>query len=195
MTDSQSETRKSYRTRANSLCLAIFGTVFVLMLLYPFLSTVWWHIRHGNFTQSNGLRVPVPWRWQAYTDHGVIYLHKWPVILSVDRPFLASVTLAPIRNPPETKEQKEQFYETFANLYQTKLVPMQDAVEGPVRIGTRGEEGVCLQSVPANSKDWFHTTCLILQGTWSADFQGNPKDTKTVFTQILGLSEPTFRVP
>jgi hypothetical protein len=191
MTDLQSDTRKRHRTRANNLCLAIFGTVFLLILLAPFLSTVWWHMRHGNHARSNGIRVPVPWPWQAHTKGGVIYLQKWPVILSVHAPLLASVALAPIQDPPETEEQKQQFDEAFANLYRTKLAPSRDAVEGPIRIGVRGDEGICMQSVPTNSKDWLHTTCLIFRGTWSADFQGNAKDRKTVFGQILGLPEPT----
>src|SRR5882724_3731799 len=190
MTDSQTGTGKSHHTQASAVYLAIFGTAFVLILIAPFLSSVWWHIRHGRYVESNGVRVSVPWPWQAHTKAGVIYLEKRPVILSVQTVLLASVALAPIRNPPETEEQRQQLYEVFANLYRAELVPGRDAVEGPIGIGAQDGEGICMQSVPTNRSDWFHTTCLIFRGTWSADFHGNSKDRKTVFSQILGLPEP-----
>jgi hypothetical protein len=122
---------------------------------------------HGNAIETGSHSLVVPLRWTAQPDRleGVSMKKYAPTVLHGVRS-TALISIGPISSRPCEKQRHD--YGLWEKAYRDRALPG-EIVEGPIRIDSAGREVLCMESTfpkePLQS-----ASCLILQGTWAANF-------------------------
>lgn len=161
----------------------LFVLLAVLFLIFaPAVLTLGWHSLHGETIQTRGKTIHVPMAWIAErTDSLDVMMTKLPkTVFGGDR-FYGWITVGRSVLSPCKKEAEcnESWKAEYWNISGDNAV-----VSGPLRMGPGGRQAFCMESFYPAAPTQVSLSCLILHGTWRADFRGDKKDLET-FVQII----------
>ena len=172
-----------------SICRTLSFPILALLALvsfYPLETAIVWHLRHGFVLDLAGRKFTVPLRWTAQVNSENALFLKRPLTVYSEA-LEAWGSAEPITHPSPTKLERQRVYEKFPDAYRTKLVTNQYVVKAPFWVGTEKHESLCMQSFHEQRTDWLHTSCVLFDDTWSANFQGKAGDTNAFLHTVLGL--------
>ncbi|MFY9804894.1 MAG: hypothetical protein WA211_09645 [Candidatus Acidiferrales bacterium] len=161
----------------------------VPLITSPTLATLAWHVRHGHTIECRGKPVYVPMRWIAEIDgRNNATLTKFPLVLPLQpggTVLERSITIGQYL-PARNRNVNDQ-YKTFEGWFWNLHSELRQAISGPIRMGSGSEEAFCMEgSDPATIR--ITASCLVLGGTWTADFIGNKPDVEDFFTIVRRLN-------
>jgi hypothetical protein len=153
----------------------------LLLPISPAIYTLGWHLIHGNAIGTGSHRLVVPLRWTAHADRveGVSMTKYAPTVLHGVR-ITALISIGPVSSRPGQKQPHD--YGLWEKAYSRRALPG-EVVEGPIRIDSAGREVLCMEST-LPKEPHYSISCLMLQGTWAADFFGTKNDAQTFFTIV-----------
>jgi len=168
------------------LCVVISGVA-----LGPTWVTIIWHLRHGNTVACVNHRIQVPLGWYASLEPRSVTLLRFAPTVFTERIIRASIYMAPLEYQPQSRAEIEQVYENFEKAFWTKLVPADNTIEGPMRLGTGSDESFCMRSFSLKKdQSPLRESCIVFQGTWRADFSGEKEDRETFHLLVTAPAKP-----
>jgi hypothetical protein len=158
--------------------------IVVAILVFPItpvLVTLVWHLRHGNTIECRGKSIFVPLRWTAEIGDGNdAMLTKLPLAIWPPKPLTSIFFRQSVAAHDASIEDQ---YKTFQSLFWNLHSDLGEAISGPVRTGSGPREVFCMEgTTPHTTRS--SASCVILGGTWTADFFGDKKDIAGFFTVI-----------
>jgi len=151
----------------------------VLLFISPTIYTLGWHVLHGNAVETRGHRIIVPLRWTADADDPTgVSMTRLPATVIHGVRLGAWISIGPYFPPPH--ENPMDVFSSWEHVYWNLALPGA-AITGPIRIGSGVHEFVCMESSYPQAPQRETASCLMLQGTWAADFLGDKNDSKTFF--------------
>ena len=169
--------------RASLAALALIG---VLLTFAPVLVTLFWHLRHGSALQYRGRTIRVPRRWIARAEPQGLTLSKLPLtVFSLDR-FSGAIDLSLLAG--RRSVTLDEVYLSWERALRTLAAEMDEDVTGPVRTGTGPVETICMKFSSTHLKAAARASCLLFQGTWSAEFIGDEEDIDTFFQVVRSIN-------
>ncbi|MDE3110944.1 MAG: hypothetical protein KGL02_13510 [Acidobacteriota bacterium] len=159
------------------LCLAA-----LLLFTSPMVLTLGWHAIHGNSVEFRGHTIAVPLRWTADPE-GLLNLsmYRHPATLVQGVRFTSMISIAPTL--PRRKGNTRPDYAMWEKAYWNTALPGQ-TVNGPIRTGSGSHEAVCMEAIDAKGAGLESASCLMLGGSWEADFLGRADDMDAFFGLI-----------
>jgi hypothetical protein len=185
---------KSWATRPLFNCPPRIARILTVLMMVPIaglvaapgLTTLYWHLLHGNTVESRGKNIFVPLRWIAKTNDTMgISMTKFSLTVLPKTPIDGMIIVGQFSLP--SNQEKEEHYKSFENLYWNLAIP-NAIVSGPIRTGTGASETFCMESTYPGLSNHTDARCLILQGKWDADFSGDKKDLGTFFEIIRKIN-------
>jgi hypothetical protein len=160
--------------------------VAILLFISPAIVTLGWHLFHGNTIETRGKKVFVPPMWIAHTDSAMdILMTKLPLTLLQGVKFNGIISVGQKFSRPRAKT--EEIYSSWEAV-QWNLANAGAVVTGPVRTGSGVHETFCMESSYPEAPHIVSASCLVLQGKWRADFQGDRNDLKFFFEIIQKMN-------
>jgi hypothetical protein len=169
------------------ICLAVYYS--------PALTSLGWHIIHGNAIDYRGLRVEVPWGWTADlalmkedfpANPQGITLQKPPKTLNIEArgPELIYINLL----LPDGRSTPPQQAAEWKGLFQQS----HPGSEFNVAVPANFPQGIdCLEAIPRSAIPDAPTGtalgCISLQGGWLADYAGSHSNVPVFLKVISGL--------
>lgn len=164
----------------------LFTGVTVLLVIFlifsPGLVAVGWHLFHGNTIQSRDKIIHVPLRWVAETtDAWDVLMLRLPVTILRGVNFDGIISVG--RHFSPSHKSTDEIYRAWES--GNRLVVLPGAVVSPpLKSGSGPNEMFCMEMSYPQSPNRAAASCLILQGTWRADFWGEKSDQGTFFEII-----------
>jgi hypothetical protein len=158
---------------------------FAMLLVSPGLVMLGWHAIHGSTIESRGKKVRVPFGWIASpnVDMSVFLTRLPPTVFQLYGDYSYMSVGRKFTRRDETPEQS---YESWEKTYWTFALD-RAIIAGPTRSGSGAREIICMQSTYLREPKRASASCLLLQGTWHADFQGREADLATFFEIARGV--------
>jgi hypothetical protein len=145
-------------------------------------------MRHGNTVEFRGKTVYVPFGWIGDTSEGDnASLTKFPFVipLKVNAKVFESINLGPSLMPPSWNN--DDLYTRFETFFWNLHSEFGEVISGPIKMGSGSQEAFCMVGADPKSSE-ATASCLLLKGTWSADFIGNKRDLDKFFAIIQKLN-------
>jgi hypothetical protein len=159
------------------------ATLLILGILSPSLRTRLWHARHGGEITYHGRTFPVPRGWYPEIKSGSVDLTRFPpTVFSSGGPLTAWAFIRPI--PQGSSMTLEERYRSFEQTQRSVHSQGGDAVTGPLNIGSGQYEAFCIESVLGRAPSRATATCLLFQGTWTAELIGDNTE-KNAFLEVI----------
>jgi hypothetical protein len=163
----------------------VIASAIAIVVIYPTLITLGWHLQHGNTIQSRGVKVFVPLRWIAeFDDTFGVEMWKLP-FFALPPGRIGSISVR--RWPVGANDNADGIYKTFETLYWTGAVVPGVVISGPTRNGF-GTSTFCMETSFRNELTQLSESCLVLPGRWRADFRGDNRDLRVFFEIIRRMN-------
>jgi hypothetical protein len=161
------------------------AVLLILGTLSPRLRTIFWHARHGDEITYHGRTIPVPRGWYPQIKSGSVDLTRFPpTVFSSSGPLAAWAFIRPTSQ--SFSMTLEERYRSFEQTQRSIRSQNGDAVTGPLTIGSGQYEAFCMESVLRSAPSRATATCLLFQGTWTAEFIGDNTEMNTFLQVIRG---------
>jgi hypothetical protein len=169
--------------RVLTICAAL---LLVLLIASPGLFMLTWHLLHGSTIETRGKAVYVPLGWIAEIDGANdAQLSKIPFVIPMNGFTFDSIFVGQSTSP--RGQSTDELYKTSETLFWNLHSDLGQVISGPIKMGSGSQEAFCMVGNDPKS-DVSTASCLLLKGTWSADFMGNKKDLGVFYEVIQKLN-------
>lgn len=183
---------------AKGMLLVCIPVIPALVYYAPVLTSLGWHLVHGNTVHYRGLRIEVPLGWVADTltlqddlpdNPQGITLQKPPRTLNIEArgPELVyiNVLLSDTGHPPQ--QQAAEWQDLFRTSHPATEFDMAE-------IDTGLPPGAsCLVATARNARSSVALACASIPGAWLATYAGSQKDVSQFLKVVHGLVRSSER--
>ena len=165
--------------------LVVLAIMLPLGVFSPALVPVLWHLRHGDVVEYRSKRFPVPRNSYAELGHHSIEVTRPRLtVFSSRTPPVAWIVITPLANTQSGST--EDLYQRFETYYRAYRVDADDDVEKPIRLRNGEFDAVCMKKSPIKFPQEVLASCLMFEGTWTAEFVGRADEFDNFINAIRG---------
>jgi hypothetical protein len=165
--------------------LITFGFVVCALYFAPVVRTFWWHLHNGTSIVLKGQTIPVPLEWVADAGAQGIRLTKWHRTVLYDQPFQSWISFN--LSPYPYNEGRDEVIKSWEALYWAGQSETDNVVSGPLKIGSKAGDVLCMESYSKKHPKLAAADCLIFDANLDASFSGEEKDVDTFLQIIQGI--------
>lgn len=173
-----------FKTSIGVCAILIIGAIFS-----PVIETLYWHMVNGDQVHYMGRSFRVNLWWTSRIAPAGIFFEKRSLTLLSKQPISAMATIASISRS-SNDPTFEETCKTFASVYWNMLVDEKSEVIGPFQFGDGANKCCCMKAISPVNHGRSHIICLVFDGNWSLDFQGNSADEKVIFQETVAVAMP-----
>jgi hypothetical protein len=160
--------------------------MLALMIVSPGLFMLTWHLRYGNKIKTRGKAVYVPLGWIAEIGDGnQAELTKVPFFIPLNGMVFETISIGQSAVPQE--KNIDEMYKSSETFFWKSHSDLGQFISGPIKMGSGSQEIFCMEGTDPKSA-YTSAECLLLRGTWIANFMGNKKDLAEFFSIIQKLN-------
>ncbi|MGA9882127.1 MAG: hypothetical protein WBQ34_00240 [Candidatus Acidiferrales bacterium] len=162
--------------------MAVLVVAAFLLFISPTIFTLGWHVVHGNTVEFKDHTVAVPLRWTAESEGQLsLSMTKYPATAVDGVRFTATLWISPTL--PSSNENPRADYRFWEKTFWNTALSGQ-AVKGPIVMGSGRHEVICMEAIDAKEVALQSASCLMLNGTWEANYLGNADELGRFFKMV-----------
>jgi hypothetical protein len=158
--------------------------LIALGIYYPSAVPWLWHLRYPNGVHYHSTDIYVPPQWIAEENGLTVRLTKYPKTVFELIP-QGLISLTPASETPAVDGESNPLWE--AN-FREQHAAGETVIKGPVKYGSGAKESVCLESYATTNPSRISASCRLLQGEWTMEFAGHPKDLDFFFENFNAMN-------